>query len=153
MIVFAHILPTMPIGYSTLAMIILPMHLVPHNVKPFTLKGKKKKKKKLFKMNRFLFRGTLTRFLFNLTRFLFKNCKLNEGSKINKSLILIINIIKRNKKPTSIYLTNIKLLFDLWPLIQFAIFEEKPFKIEEKSCKCPSEEESIHFEEAFFRVV
>ena len=51
------------------------------------------------------------------------------------------------KKPSSIFLTSIKLSFDLWPLNQFTIFEEKPGKIEEKHCKCPSEEESIHFEE------
>ena len=46
-----------------------------------------------------------------------------------------------------IFLISIKLLFELWPLIQFTIFEEKPCKIEEKPCKYPSEEESIHFEE------
>ena len=62
------------------------------------------------------------------------------GQRSNKSLILIINITNRNKKPTSIFLTKIKLSFDLWPLIQFTIFEEEPFKIEEKSCKCPLEE-------------
>ena len=46
-------------------------------------------------------------------------------------------------------LTSTKLLFDLGPLIQFTIFEENPCKIEEKPCKCSSEEESIHFEEMF----
>ena len=43
-------------------------------------------KKNLFKMNRVLFRGTLTRFLFNFTRFIFKNCKLSEESKVKKML-------------------------------------------------------------------
>ena len=38
---------------------------------------------------------------------------------------------------------SIKLLFDLWPLIQFTIFEEEICQIEEEPCKCPSEEESI----------
>ena len=50
------------------------------------------------------------------------------------------------------YLTSIKLLFDLWPFIRFTIFEEKPCEIEEKPCKYPLEEESIHFEEVFYRV-
>ena len=36
-------------------------------------------------------------------------------------------------------------------LIQFTIFDEEPCQIEEEPCKCPSEEESIHFEEVFFR--
>ena len=44
---------------------------------------------------------------------------------------------------------SIKLLFDLWPLIQFTIFEAEPCQIEEEPCKCPSEEESIHFEDFF----
>ena len=48
------------------------------------------------------------------------------------------------------YLTSIKFLFDLWPFIRFTIFEEKPCEIEEKPCKCPLEEEPIHFEEVFF---
>ena len=47
---------------------------------------------------------------------------------------------------------SIKLLFDLWPLIQFTIFEEEPCQLEEEPCKCPSEEESIHFEKVFLRV-
>ena len=67
----------------------------------------------------------------------------------NKSLKLVRN---KHKKPTSIFLTRIKLLFDICPLIQFAIFEEEPCQIEEEPCKCPSEEESIHFEEVCFRV-
>ena len=36
---------------------------------------------------------------------------------------------------------SLKLLFDLWPLIQFTIFEEEPCQIEEESCKCPAEED------------
>ena len=38
-------------------------------------------------------------------------------------------------------MTSIKLLFDLWPLIQFWIFEEEPCKIEEKPYEWPLEEE------------
>ena len=47
---------------------------------------------------------------------------------------------------------SIKLLFGLWPLIQFTIFEEEPCQIEEESGKCPAEEKSIHFEEVYFSV-
>ena len=41
-----------------------------------------------------------------------------------------------------VFLTSTKILFDLFPLIQFIVFEEK-------SLMCPSEEVSIHFEEMF----
>ena len=63
----------------------------------------------------------------------------------------IRNITTKHKNPTSIFLTSIKVLLDLWPLIPFTIYEEEPCKIEEKPCKCPSEEESIHFKEVCFR--
>ena len=56
-----------------------------------------------------------------------------------------------------IFMMSIKLLFDLWPRIQFTIFEEEPCHIEEEPCQIeeapckwrPSEEESIHFEKVF----
>ena len=83
-----------------------------------------------------------------------KNVHFDLNLMITKSLLLYFWLIitNKHKKPTSIFLTNIKLLFDLWPLIQFTIFEEEPCQIEEESCKCPAEEESIHFEEVYLRV-
>ena len=82
-------------------------------------------------MYRFLFRGTLTRFLFNFSRFLFRTYKLNIMSqRSNKSLILVRNIINKHKN----YISNKYQTF-IWPLTPY------------------SEEESIHFEEICFRVV
>ena len=88
-------------------------------------------KTNLFKMNRFLFRGTLARFLFNFTRFLFKNCKLNKGSKVKQNLILVRNIEVGFSCLFVHYWQVSSFLFDLWTLIQFTIFEEEPCKIEE----------------------
>ena len=69
----------------------------------------------LFKMNRYLIRGTLL---------------------IQRALFLCLIVI---------FLTSIKLLFDLWPLIWLTMFEWK-------STKCPSDKVSIHFKEIFLRV-
>ena len=110
----------------------------------------KTKTKNLFKVNRFLYWGHLQGSSSIWQGSSSKIVNWMRGQRSNKSLILIPNIANRNKKPTYIFLRNIKLLFDIWPLIQFTIFEEEAFKIEEKSCKCPSVEESIHFEEVFF---
>ncbi len=41
-----------------------------------------------FKINQFLFRGTLTRNLFKMNRNVFKKCKSNEGLKVKKGLIV-----------------------------------------------------------------
>ena len=105
----------------------------------------KHSKTNFFKMNRFLFRGTLTRFLFNLTRLLSKIVNWVRGQRSNKSLIFVRNIEVGFLCLFVIFLTSIKLVFDIWPLIQITIFEEEP-------CKCHSEEESIHFKEVCFRV-
>ena len=72
------------------------------------------------------------------------------GQRSNKSLIFVRNIEVGFLFLFIIFMMSIKLLFDLWPLIQFTIFEEEPCQIEEEPCTCPSEEESIHFEEVFF---
>ena len=47
----------------------------------------------------------------------------------------------------------LKILFDLWLLIHFTIFEEKPYKTEENPSECPLEEESIDFEEDFLELL
>ena len=101
----------------------------------------------LFKMNRFLFQGALTRFLFNSTRFLFKNGKKIEyGVKGQiKSLILVRNIKVGFLCLFAIFPWSFKLLFDLLTLIQFTIFEKEPCIFENETCRCPSEEEYIHF--------
>ena len=40
------------------------------------------------------------------------------GQRSNKSFMLVRNITNKHKKPTSIFLTSVKLLVDLWPLVQ-----------------------------------
>ena len=49
-------------------------------------------KKNLFKMNRFLFPGTLTRFLFNLQGFSSKFVNWMSGQRSNENLILVRNV-------------------------------------------------------------
>ena len=59
----------------------------PISIDSMAMLSTKHSKTNHFKINRLLFRGTLTRFLFNFTRSLFKNCKLNEGSKVKQKRI------------------------------------------------------------------
>ena len=93
-------------------------------------------KANLFKMNRFLFQKDIYKVSLQFYKVPQSSKIVNwmRGQRSNKTLILVI-----------IKLLSIKFLFDLWPLIQCTIFDEKP-------CKCPSEEESIHFEETCFTV-
>ena len=76
--------------------------------------------------------------------FLFKKMvNWMKGQRPNKDFKKLVRNILTNKqkKPTSIFLTSSKLLINLWPLVRFTIFEEKPYEIEEKHCKCSLEEE------------
>ena len=61
-------------------------------------------------------------FFFNFTRFILKTWNQLRGQRSNKSLKFVINIEVGFLCLYVIFLTSIKLLFDLWPLIQFTIF-------------------------------
>ena len=115
----------------------------------YTLKKKKKKKKPSSKWIDSSSEGHLQGFSLILMDSSSKIVNWIRGQRSNKSLIFVRNIEVGFLFLFVIFVMSIKLLFDLWPLIQFTIFEEEPCQIEEEPCKCPSEEESIHFEEVF----
>ena len=111
-------------------------------------------KTNLFKMNRFLFRGALTRFLFILQGSSSKIVDWIKGQRSNKRLIHVRNIEVGFLCWFVIFLTSkLSLLFDLRSLIQFKFMKRNLVKLKRNlACECPSEEESINFEEACFRV-